>query len=335
MHVGSQIHYTQENMIFLRQMGVEYVDVGPQDDLGLEANGYWDAGKLIDFRKHVESFGLKLAAMHLPLSSAGIERQVWPNILMGTPDRDRDIQAVCKTIEAAAKAGVTTLLYNLAILPVVRTKYRTPGRGGVTYSHFDYEELKNDPPLPYAPVTAQMFWERIEYFIERVIPVADKVGVRMGCHQHDPGMPAGLGYRGIDRVLGSIEGVKRFISLSDSPYHGLNFCQGTISEMCTSPEQVYDAIRYFGSRKRIFWVHFRNIVGGFLKFDEVFPDEGTIDMAKALRTYRSVGYDGVLVPDHVPHSDIDSREQLRAHAFCTGYIKALIQAVESEPEGYV
>ncbi|MBC7238379.1 MAG: mannonate dehydratase, partial [Chloroflexi bacterium] len=187
-------------------------------------------------------------AMHLPLTSGGIERQIWPNIMLGKPERDRDIEQVCKCIEAAAEAGIPTLLYNLAILPVVRTPYRTPGRGGVTYSHFDYEELKDDPPLPYAPVTADEAWERIEYFIERVIPVAEEFGVRLGCHQHDPGMPPGKGYRGIERVLGSIEGVKRFISLSDSPYHGLNFCQGTISEMCTDPQQVYDAIRYFGER---------------------------------------------------------------------------------------
>jgi mannonate dehydratase len=179
-------------------------------------------------------------------------------------------------------------------------------------------------------VTAEQAWERIEYFVERVIPLAEKVGVRMGCHQHDPGMPAGKGYRGIERVLGSIEGVKRFVSLSDSPYHGLNFCQGTISEMCTAPEQVYDAIRYFASRKRIFWVHFRNIRGGWLKFEETFPDEGDIDMVKALRTYKEAGYDGVLVPDHVPHSEIDPPPGHKARAFCLGYIKALLQALEAE-----
>jgi mannonate dehydratase len=330
MHVGSQIGYSEENLKFIRQMGVEYVDCTPHHGLGMEELGYWDVDKLTDFRKHVESFGLKLAALHLPLSSAGIERLPYPNILLGKPGRDEEIAKVGKCIEASAKAGVPLLLYNLAILPVVRTAYRTPGRGGVTYSHFDYEELKNDPPLPYAPVTAAMFWERIEYFIERAIPYADQYGVQLGCHQHDPGMPPGVGYRGIDRVLGSIEGVKRFISLSDSPYHGLNFCQGTISEMCTDPEQVYDAIRYFGERKRIFWVHFRNIRGGFLHFEEVFPDEGTIDMVKAMRTYKSVGYDGVFVPDHIPHSELDPGPGHKAHAFCTGYIKALIQAVQSE-----
>jgi mannonate dehydratase len=107
------------------------------------------------------------------------------------------------------------------------------------------------------------------------------------------------------------------------------FCQGCVSEFSTSPEQVYEAIRYFGSRKKIFWVHFRNIRGGFLKFEETFPDEGDIDMLRAMRIYKEVGYDGVLIPDHVPKSALDSRWGHRAHAFCLGYIKALIQTVES------
>jgi len=329
MKLGSQEAYTDENLALCKQFGVDYVDTSPAG-LGEEQDGYWHADKLMAVREHVESFGLTLAAMHLPLSSSGIEHQIWPNILLGTPERDRDIEKVCKSIEAAAKAGIPLLLYNLAFLPVVRTPYRTPGRGGVTYSHFDYEELKNDPPHPLGPLNADTFWERIEYFVQRVIPVAHELKVKMGCHQHDPGMPPGIGYRGIDRVLGSIEGVKRFVDLHPSPYHGLNFCQGTISEMCTSPEQVYDAIRYFGSRKRIFWVHFRNIRGGFLKFDEVYPDEGDIDFVKAVRAYQEVGYDGVLVPDHVPHSQYDSPGGHRSRAFCYGYIRGLLQALDAQ-----
>lgn len=331
MRLGSQVPYNDEVLRFCKQMGADYVDTAPAHGLGIEEDGCWHADKLMQVREHVESFGLTLEAMHLPLGSAGVNRQTcWGHIMLGTPERDREIEQVCKSIEAASKAGIGTLLYNLAILPVVRTPYRTPGRGGVTYSHFDYEELKNDPPLPIGPVNADMFWERINYFVQRVIPVAEEFKVKMGCHQHDPGMPAGIGYRGIDRVLGSIEGVKKFIALHPSPYHGLNFCQGTIAEMCTDPEQVYDAIRYFGSRKKIFWVHFRNIRGGFLKFDEVFPDEGTVDMIKAMRTYKAIGYTGTFVPDHVPYYEGDAPYPFRAFAFCMGYIKAAIQAVQSE-----
>ncbi len=329
VYVGCQAAYSPENLRFARQMGVRHIDTSPSPGLGLEDGGYWRADALCRLREEVESYGLTLAAMHLPLTSAGIEKQIWPNIMLGTPERDRDIEKVCRSIEAAAQAGVTTLLYNLAVLPVVRGR-RSPGRGGVTYSHFDYEEMRNDPPHPLAPFTADDAWERITYFVERVIPVAEQFGVRMGCHQHDPGFPEGVGYRGVERVLGSIAGVKRFVALHPSPFHGLNFCQGTIAEMCTTPEEVYDAIRYFGSRQRIFWVHFRNIVGGYLKFDEVFPDEGDVDMCTAIRTYHEVGYDGVLVPDHVPHSDLDTPYGHRARAFCLGYIRGLIQMVESE-----
>lgn len=330
MHLGEQVAYSPENLQFTAQMGVTHVDTAPATGLGLEENGCWHADALCRLREEVESYGLTLAAMHLPLTSAGIEKQLWPHIMLGTPERDREVDQVCACIEAASKAGIPTLLYNLAFLPVVRGP-RAPGRGGVTYSHFDYEEMKNDPPHPLGPLTADQAWERITYFIERVIPVAEQFGVRMGCHQHDPGMPPGVGYRGVERVLGSIEGVKRFIDLHPSPYHGLNFCQGTISEMCTSPEQVYEAIRYFGERNKIFWVHFRNIRGGFLRFDEVFPDEGDVDMCRAIRTYRDVGYDGVLCCDHVPHSALDSRYGHQARAFSIGYIRGLLQMAESEP----
>ena len=70
-------------------------------------------------------------------------------------------------------------------------------------------------------------------------------------------------------------------------------------------------IRYFGSRKKIFSVHFRNIEGGFLNFRETFIDNGSVDMLKAMRVYKEVGYDGMMMPDHVPH-DRRRRQQTRA-----------------------
>ena len=136
--------------------------------------------------------------------------------------------------------------------------------------------------------------------------------------------------RGVNRVLGSIDGVKKFIDLADSPYHGLNFCQGTVAEMCKDPAgDVLEAIRHFGSREKIFMVHFRNIRGGFLKFEEVYIDEGDVDMWEVMKVYREVGYDGIMVPDHVPRSEQDSPGGHRQRAFTAGYIKALIKAVNN------
>jgi mannonate dehydratase len=142
-------------------------------------------------------------------------------------------------------------------------------------------------------------------------------------------MPHKEGYRGINTVLGSFDGLKKFISIRESPYHGLNFCQGTVSEMLAHPgEEIFDVIRYFGSRGKIFNVHFRNIRGRFLDFRETFIDDGDVDMLKALRVYKEVGFDGMLMPDHVPTIAGDTRGA-QAFAFTFGYIKALIAAVAS------
>ena len=178
----------------------------------------------------------------------------------------------------------------------------TLGRGRARYSTFVYASGKQDPPLTIAgPVDADLYWERITYFLKRVVPVAEEYKVRLACHPQDPGMPKGKGWRGVETVLGSVDGLKRFVSINESPYHGLNFCQGTVSEMLEKPgEQIFDVIRYFGSRGKIFNVHFRNIAGGFLNFRETFIDDGDVDMLKAMRVYKEVGYDGMMMPDHVP-----------------------------------
>jgi mannonate dehydratase len=131
-------------------------------------------------------------------------------------------------------------------------------------------------------------------------------------------------------VLGSVAGLKRFVEISPSPYHGLNFCQGTISEMLEHPgEEIFEVIRYFGSRGKIFNVHFRNIRGGILNFQETFIDDGDVDMLKAMRVYKEVGYKGMMMPDHVPRIPGDPRG-LSAFVFTFGYIKALIAAVAAE-----
>jgi mannonate dehydratase len=219
--------------------------------------------------------------------------------------------------------------YNLNVLGVPRTG-RTPGRGGASYSTFRYVEAKQDPPLTEAgPMPDSVMWERITYFLDRVVPVATEAKVRLACHPHDPGMPADRGFRGVHCVLGSVAGLKRFIEIQPSPYHGLNFCQGTVSEMLEDPRrEIGDVIRYFGARKKVFNVHFRNIHGHFLDFQETFPDCGDVDMLACLRIYKEVGYDGMLMPDHVPVIEGDTGGK-QAFAFAFGYIRGLMQAVDA------
>ena len=323
MKLGTQSSATPLNV--LAALGVEQICSGlPSAKLDEK----WSVESLNKLREHVESFGIKLAMVPLPLSSSYITKSENPNVMLGkSPERDREIDGMCEMIRNAGRAGIPSLKYNMSILGVVRGE-PTPGRGGAKYSTFVYDKMKQDPPLTEAgPVSSEQAWERIAYFLHRVIPVAAENKVKMACHPHDPGMPEDRGYRGVHRVLGSPEGLKKFIAINESPYHGLNFCQGTVSEMLKDPRrEIHDVIRYFGSRKKIFNVHFRNIQGGFLNFRETFPDDGDVDFVETIRTYKEVGYDGMLMPDHVPHVESDEGGR-QAFAYCYGYIRALIQMV--------
>ena len=328
MTVGTQHDSSDEVLGILAALGVTHICSRlPSERL----DDQWSADGLMRLRERVERFGVALDMVPLPMSSNAIARAENPNILLGkTPERDREIDDICQMIRNTGRAGIPSLKYNLTLLGVVRTA-NTPGRGGARYSTFVYDEARQDPPLTEAgAVGADAYWERITYFLERVIPVAEEYKVRMACHPQDPGMPRGKGFRGVETVLGSVDGLKRFITISPSAYHGLNFCQGTVSEMLAKPgEEIYDVIRYFGSRGKIFNVHFRNIRGGFLRFQETFIDDGDVDMLKAMRVYKEVGFDGMMMPDHVPAIAGDAKGA-QAFAYAFGYIQALIAAVAAE-----
>jgi mannonate dehydratase len=328
MKVGHQHYSSNEILTLLAAFGVNNI-CSALPSRKFDEN--WTVEGLTKLRERVESFGIKLDMVPLPLSSAYITRAENPNIMLGkSPERDREIDDICQMIRNTARAGIPALKYNMSILGVVRTE-STKGRGGAAYSTFEYDKAKQEPPLTEAgPVNEDLYWERITYFLKRVIPVAEEYKLRLACHPHDPGTPLDKGYRGVHTVLGNVAGLKRFVEIVPSKYHGLNFCQGTVSEMLQNPgREIFDVIRYFGQRGKIFNVHFRNISGRFLNFRETFIDDGDVDMLKAMRVYKEVGYDGMMMPDHVPRIAGDA-QGLQAFAFTFGYIKALIAAVAAE-----
>ena len=327
MKVGTQHGDTEEILKACAAFGVNNICSSLPS---AKMDDKWSVDGLSRLRDRVKAHGISLDMVPLPMSSSEISTAEMPAIYLGqSPERDRNIDDICQMIRNCARAGIMQVKYNFTLIGIPRSG-TAQGRGGSRYSELIFANAKQDPPLTIAgKVDADTYWERITYFLERVVPVANEYKVRMGCHPQDPGVPKGTGWRGVDAVLGSPDGLKRFVSIKESPYHGLNFCQGTVSEQLERPgEQIFDVIRYFGSRKKIFSVHFRNIEGGFLNFRETFIDNGSIDMLKAMRVYKEVGYDGMMMPDHVPRVEGISNDQ--GFAFAFGYIKALIAAVSAE-----
>lgn len=324
MFLGTQFRARDDDDYrVMAQLGIEHVCADPA---GNPHN--WTLEILERHRDHLAGFGLSLDMIQLPLSSRVIEQQYSPDILSAGPERDRQIDSICRLIERTAQAGILAVKYNLNIIGIPRTELE-PGRGGSRNDAFRWDKADHEAPPTIAGVVSEdENWERIDYFLERVVPVAEANKVRLACHPHDPYTPPG--YRGVTRVLGTVEGLKKFVLMRESPYHGLNFCQGTVGEMLDNPaEEIFDVIRWFGERGKLFNVHFRNIRGGKLSFMETFPEEGDMDMWRSLKTYAEVGYQYMMMPDHVPQ--ISGRDpQNTAFAFSYGYIAALLQVLNSE-----
>jgi len=323
-----------ENLEFKARHGIFNIDGGSPEII--EGVG-WDLEDSLRKRDACEKYGISLDAYHLPLTSAGIDRVKYPNMMLGkSPERDREIEIIQQMIQVAAKTGVGVLNYNTTIHRVLRTeKTIDPKRGNAIYSTWNYDEaLKlNRPKTIAGDVSADEFFDRIAYLLERIVPVAEEYKVKLANHIADP--PTPVGYRGITRWNSPdvFAGMKRFAELSDSPYHGFNFCIGSIAEGLKDPKtEIIPIIHYFGKRNQIFNIHLRNIKGGWNNFQEVYPDNGDMDFLEVIRALRDVGYDGMVMPDHVPKHEADgARDQ--AFAFVYGYIVAMLQVVRSENNG--
>ncbi|MBH54841.1 MAG: mannonate dehydratase [Opitutaceae bacterium] len=330
MHVGCQRgDVTIKELEFKARHGIKNID-GKAPNLIQGVGWDLDDAKL---RKHrAARYGISIDAYHLPLSSAGIDRVSVPHIMLGkSPERDHEIEMIQQMISVAGQTGVRALLYNTTILPVVRTE-RTLGRGNATYSTWDESKgLDQSKELTRAGVVdADTIFERISYFLERVIPVAEEYKVQLGNHIADPPLPAG--FRGITRWNSPniFEGIKRYSNLSDSPYHGFNLCLGSAMEGMKDPDkEIHEVIRYVGGKNQIFNVHMRNIKGGWGMFQEVYPDNGDVNFFNVIRSLRDVEYKHMIMPDHVPKHN-DDPDDSQGFAFCYGYLAALINAANTE-----
>ncbi len=317
MHVGVQgIGTTRQELQFLVRHGVRHMDAAVENT---------EQATLERHREAAAAEGVRLEMIHINLP-----RSI-PLAL--EPQRDADLDAVCRIVENAGRAGIRGLNYNFCILPHQRTE-STPGRGGSSYSTFDLARFDNDTLSEAGRVDRDEAFARILHFLQRVVPVAEEYKVQLAAHLNDPPAPV---LKGVERWNYPVfEGLKRFVGLVDSSFHGFNFCCGTCAEGLEDPgTELYPIVRYFAARGKIFNIHFRNIRGGLHRFQEVWPDEGDIDMFRLAQTLHEAGYPYMLMPDHAPHHADDvpppglSGRVRQAWAFQFGYIIAMIQAVRA------
>ena len=252
----------------------------------------------------------------------------WPpmqEIRLGGPGRDEEIGYFCELVRSMGALGVPVLCYNfMAVIGWTRTASEIKGRGDALVTRFDIDAMP--PGLTEAgEVSEDRLWENLRYFLERVVPVAEKAGVKLAMHPDDPPRSP---LRGIGRIMRSVEGFQRLLDMVPSEHNGLTMCQGNFTLMT---DDLPNVIRDFGRQGRIHFSHFRDVRGTADHFEEVFHDEGKTDMLACMQAYRDIDFDGPMRPDHVPTMAGDSNDRPcystvgRVHA--VGYMKGLMESV--------
>lgn len=316
--IGQFNELSHERLTFAKQMGCSGVLLNTPR---LPGEHRWEYDDLARMREYVESYGLRLEALE------NTPKSYYEAAMLGLPERDAQIEHYQATIRNMGRAGIPILGYHWMPNSVWRTQNspRVRGRGGARVTVFDMK-LAQDAPLSHDRVyTAEELWENYEYFIKRVIPVAEEAGVRLALHPDDPPVPS-LG--GVARIFNSFEGFKRGSEVVDSPNWGLDFCMGCWSEMGGN-ENVLRGIRYFVPKGKIYYGHFRDVQGTADDFAECFLGEGNVNLPLAIKTFKECGFTGFLIDDHVPHMVDDSEWCHRGRAYATGYMMGLLNAVNA------
>ena len=291
-----------------------------QDPAAEVSPSRWDFLELLQLRTRIESYGLKLEAIeNVPL-------HFYQKCILGLPGRDEQIESYQETIRNLGRAGVPILGYHWMANSVWRTSKDELTRGGARTTVYDHALAENAPLSFGREYSESELWASYEYFIRSVLPVAQESGVTLALHPDDPPVDS-LG--GVSRIFRNIEGFKRAMEqVAPATNHKLDFCMGTWAEM--GVEKMFEAMEYFGRRRKIAYVHFRNVRGAVPHISETFIDEGDVDVVKAMKLLVETGFDGLIIDDHVPQMVDDTVWSHRGRAYATGYIKGLLRGVLSQ-----
>lgn len=307
----------------IRQIGIErVVGVLPRsssDWRGQNNEHPWEYTPLAMYQAQVEEAGLKLAVIE--------DNPPMDRIRLGLAGRDEELEDVVTLIEAMGKLGIPVWCYNwMPVLGWIRTSTHLSARGGAFVSGFDERLLTGAPLTDAGTVEAEQLWESLQWFLERICPVAETARVSLAMHPDDP--PLGP-IRGIARIMSTLDSFERLIELHPSPANKITFCQGNFTLMT---DNVPAAIRRFG--KQIAFVHFRDVRGTASKFVETFHEDGQTDMLECMRAYRDIDFKGVIRSDHVPTLEEDESDipgySHRGRLYAIGYMTGLREAVLKE-----
>lgn len=307
---------------FAQQLGIKYGVTSPYFLKGPYKDyvGEWDYMVLRLLKQDLNDFGMEWNVLE------GVD--FIDGVKLGLASRDEEIEHFCTLLENMSRLGVKTVCYNwMPVWEWYRTRMNISIRGNATVTGFKMDDVK-DVSGAAVSISKDQLWSNLEYFLKKVVPVAERCKVQLAIHPDDPPVDEIVG---IQRILTSADAMWEVTQLVPSAYNGITLCQGTFSAM---GEDVPESIRRFGKAGKLFFAHFRDVIGDKNDFQECFHFDGKSDMYECMKAYYDVDFQGVMRPDHVPTMYGDNNEMpsygIKGNLVATGYMIGLMEAVEKE-----
>jgi mannonate dehydratase len=305
---------TDEDMQFLRQVGLRWVRV--------EFSEGGDFDQLQALKQRLGRYGLRIySAVHHAYRSL--------NVQLGRPGRDKDIETYCRFLRDLGKLEIPVASYDFHPANTYTTRmieYR-----GYSTREFDLNDFRSrvEKQQFEREYSADDIWANYTYFVNAALPVAGEAGVRMALHPDDPPLAK---MNGVAKVFMNYDGYHRAEQIAGNSRHwGLTLCVGTWLEGGDRMgKDVFEMIRDFGGRGKIFEIHFRNVTSPLPRFNETFPDDGYADLYRVIRALREVRYSGAVEPDHVPLLLGDQGMRRAGTAYCIACMRAMLRRANEE-----
>ncbi|MEG0689333.1 MAG: mannonate dehydratase [Hungatella sp.] len=303
--------YTDDQLLFLKQMGVRYVYVMFKDE-------HTNYDSVMRFLDRLDHFGLA--------ATDGGNTSLYKNpaIHLALPGRDEAIARYNAFNRALGKAGIPVVYMTWEPNQVLTSRFAVgeETRGAIGRI-VDIKELETHPYSHGRLYTKEEMWDNFQYFLDRVLPVCEEANVKIALHPNDPPVAC---LKGISNLITSTEDYKHAFELSgNSPYLGMKMCIGCWLEGGNQFGDVLKDIQYFVERKKILIVHFRNVSATVPYFEETLLEDGYMDMYNVMKQFVIADYDGTIHIDHVPIYAESCGGEDSSIAYSLGYMKALLK----------
>lgn len=272
----------------------------------------WSRESIAKLKKQTEDAGLHFDVIE--------SVPVHEDIKLGKATRDKYIENYCENIKRLGEAGVKCICYNfMPVFDWTRTQLDHVLEDGSTSLVYYQEQVDKVNPLSgdsdltlpgwdasytseelrsvvaeYNNITEEELWDNLNYFIQKIIPVAVECDINMAIHEDDPCWSI----FGIPRIITDEKNLDRFIRLYDDPHHGITLCSGSLG--CSSVNNVPELAYKYAKLGRVHFAHLRNVKLVENGFEERahLSSCGSLDMFAIMKGLYDAGFEGYIRPDH-------------------------------------